>query len=77
MGNQSYFDERHINFNNEKPHSFLLSHTNNDYLLENINPYDNYSNYNNQVYYEDTDEDEINLMDNEDDYDDDDNDSHG
>ena len=75
MGKPSYFDDRHINFNSENPNNFLLSHTNNNYLLENINPYDSYSN---PVYYEDTNDDEnnddeINIIDD----DDDDDDSHG
>jgi hypothetical protein len=77
MGNPSYFDDRHINFNSESPNIFLLSHTNNNYLLENINSYDS---YNNHVHYEENNDDEnndeeINIMD-DDEYDVDD-DSHG
>jgi hypothetical protein len=73
MGSPSYFDDRHINFNSESPNNFLLSHTNNNYLLENINSYDNYSN---TVYYDDEEnnEEEINIINYDDD---DDNDSHG
>jgi hypothetical protein len=62
-----YFDDRHINFNNENLDEFLYSNTNNNYLLDNLSPYDN---------YEDTQYDDNEEINNEDiiyhDYDDND-----
>jgi hypothetical protein len=61
-----YFDDRHMNFNSEKLDDFLYSNTNNNYLLENLTPYDNYDNYYNPVYYEDTQYDNNEEINNED-----------
>jgi hypothetical protein len=59
MGNPSYFDDKHMNFNNENIDEFLYSHANKYYLLNNLEPYDNYDTNENDDNDSNNDNEEI------------------